>query len=127
MSTLAAFRERIPEFVSVPDAFVEVALAEAIATQTATGWGNAYSYAMIYLAAHSIALDPTYGSGVSVSGGPVTSKRAGDLAESYGAMQAANLSVGDQDLALTSYGRAYLRLRNSRAEFGMRVTSTSVL
>lgn len=55
-----------------------------------------------------------YGDGASTdANGPVTSEKVGDLQRSYGQLNLANASVGDQLLSTTRYGKMFLYLRRT--------------
>ncbi len=114
-----------PEFTSDTRAAVVLGLSEQ--AHTSSKWGTVYAQAMAYHAAHTLTmLGPLVpvgtppGGGTGVTSGPVTSRRAGDLAETYGdaatnVSRARPGSVDTADYAQTPYGRRYLALRSSLA------------
>lgn len=107
-----------PEVAARADA--DLFLELAANSLTASTWGAVYAHAVCLLAAHMATLSPTdataSGDGAGVAG-PVTSKRAGDVAESYGssASGVTGMSLADAALGRTKYGLEFLRLRTSRA------------
>jgi hypothetical protein len=118
--TLGLFRALCPDLCTEEDGRIGVFLAAAARRLDPSAWGAVYVDALIYLAAHLLLRSPASGSGganVDASG-PVTSKRAGDLAVTYAASAVAGGSGGaniDRDLAETHYGRQFLALRDTRA------------
>jgi hypothetical protein len=127
-TSLETFRALIPEFAAQPDATVEVYLTLAVAAHNTTVWGNVYVFAMIYYAAHAMALDPTIGSaGGSATAGALTSQKDGDLSRGYGSAGSTASTLGDAWLARTTYGQQYLQLRGTRAKTGPFAISLDVL
>ena len=119
MSSVATFQSLIPEYASAAEADIEVWLEVAASLHTASRWGSVYATAMCFYAAHCM---KSLGYGLAAPGsvagasGAVTSRKKGDLAESYGdggASKAATAS--DAELMTTAYGRRYLAIRRSRA------------
>lgn len=108
-----------PQFTTDSRAATFLALAEQC--HTATAWGEVYTQAMSYFAAHMLTTAPATGGSDAAPGGPVTSKKAGDVAVSYGSPGGAPMTSGDADLMTTAYGRRYLQLRESRAAVAPRV------
>ena len=83
-------------------------------------WGANYTLGVCYLAAHMATLAPLdvdEAAAGAVVAGPITSKGAGDLSESYGSATSgvSGITTGDAALMLTKYGREFIRLRNTRA------------
>lgn len=109
--SLALYRSLVPAHSSISDDTVEAYLALSAQEHTASVWGNVYAQAMVWHAAHVIERTPGLGSASADAPGLVTSKRAGDLAVTYGAPPGA----ADDELATTTYGQRYLALRRSRA------------
>ncbi len=114
------------------DSRAETFLAMAIRRHAAESptWGAVYSEAMCYYAAHRLlkaieadnaATSLMAGGSSSVPAGPVTSRTAGRVSETYSTVGAASggsvgsMTAADADLMTTQYGRAYLELRNDRA------------
>jgi hypothetical protein len=113
VSTSVALLEQIaPQFEG--DARAEVYLELAASVHTASVWGSAFSYAMALYAAHLLTQADRAAAGLAGTSGPVTSKTAGDLSESYG-NSAAGQVAADAELAETSYGRQYIQIRKSRS------------
>jgi len=118
----------VPEFASIidfPDEVVDTFLEVAASLHDAGAWGIPFGTAMIYFASHL--LSKVYPDGVGSSGGSgagggaVTSKKAGDLAVSFGSASAGVMGgtyVGDVSLMETTYGRLYLHIRGGRADRG---------
>lgn len=112
-----------------------VALAPALSTVGATrqtqilaevgrevdgdAWGDLAVDGALYLAAHkgTVTLLSLAGSGAGASVGPVTSESLGPMSRSYGALSSGSSSI-DPDLARTSYGLEYARLRRLAIGFG---------
>ena len=86
---------------------------ELASLQVNQSWfGDKSEWAIAFLAAHLISVNPQNGDNMQ-SGGVVTSKREGDLAVSY-----AGPSAGDDaELSRTSYGRQFLSLRKQGNAF----------
>lgn len=81
---------------------------------SAGAWGNLYDMAVVLLTAHKLDLRERArraraGNGVNI--GPLTSKKTGDLSESYAAPGGSSSSMNEQLLTSTIYGAEYLRLR----------------
>lgn len=106
-ATRADLRARLTEFAATADATVDLALADALSQINATNWGETKSFlGQIYLAGHLLSL---WSLASGAPGGPVSSRRDGDLAESY----AIGSSLASDVLASTPYGRMYVDLRSS--------------
>jgi len=115
--SLALFRILVTEFSAVADGTVENFLTYA-ALRIDTGiWGNVYDQATVYLAAHMMKMDPTYGGASTGAAGALTAQKDGDLSRSFAAPPAA-VSLADAYLLRTSYGAQFIALRDSRAEVG---------
>ena len=112
MSSSEVFDAIVPRLALDPRA--DLFLQMAGQSLNAAAFGLLYEQAACYLAAHMIASAPR--DEVALGAGPVTSEGAGDLSVGYGTFPASGkLSIGDAELAQTAYGRAFLRIRNSRA------------
>lgn len=121
----------VPEFAAVgdfPDATVDVFLDVAAQQHNAASFGATFQTAMIYFAAHLLALAYPAGVGSAIGAGAgagaITSKKAGDLSVGYGAASggvAGGVTLGDADLMTTAYGRRYLSIRNSRSARSPRI------
>ena len=118
-ASLSLFRALCPDLCSEADGRVGVFLTAAARRLDASAWGAVYLDAVVYLAAHLLIRSPAGGSGGTnvAGGGPITSKKAGDLSVSYGATATtgAGRSNADLDLLETHYGRQFLALRDTRA------------
>lgn len=80
-------------------------------------FGSQYDMALAYLTAHkmSIMLDPSRAGGTP---GSIRSKSEGSLSASFGG----NNAGGNSDLAQTTYGLEFMRIRNTRSLSGIAVT-----
>lgn len=113
MSGIAKLEAIAPEFTDDPRA--ETFLEIAASLHTASAWGTAvYETAMAYFAAHLLTVADQAVAGAAGASGPVTSRSAGDLSETYANAQGSS-SAWDALLSTTSYGRMYLYLRGTRA------------
>lgn len=102
-----------PEFDShaMRDDFLTIAAS----LLDSTTFGGQISLAGAYLAAHMLKLQPdSTGSPSATTAGPVTSKKAGGLAESYASLYSAT-SASDAWLMRTTYGQHFLYIRRGRA------------
>lgn len=120
-TSLATYRALVPTHSSIADDTVETYLALGAKRHTATAFGVLYTEAMCFWAAHVIERTPGLGSVDANTSGPVTSRRAGRQAESYGGFTFDGGSLSDQELMTTTYGQRYLDIRNSRAATAPRV------
>ena len=117
---LARFRTFAHEFVDVENDDVLEYITNAQIGQSAAAWGSAYTLAMAYLAAHLMKLMPTTApetDNPTDAAGPVTSKKAGDLAIGFQGLIGSGSAEKD-DLRATRYGKAYLALRRTRSARG---------
>lgn len=120
MSSLTTFRALCPALANVDDDTVTTFLGASSAQLNTSAFGNVWSYAVIYHAAHELVMagyqeDGSASlAGPSVAGG-VTQRRAGDVSESYGGPSSlATVTQGDAYFHATAYGRKFLQLRDSR-------------
>lgn len=117
-----------PELAAVTDAEVNVYLKLAVAAHATTGWGGVYQEALSFWAAHFLkTVGNVSGNAPTGSAGSLASQKDGDLSRGYNGVAVTAASAADQALALTSYGRAYLMLRNTRAAtsaFAVSVSAT---
>ncbi len=114
---LDVFRIIAPELVAIADVDVEAVLTVAARRHTPVAWGVVFADAMAEYAAHMLTLSPPGGASTLPSvAGPVTSRKAGGLAESYGAPSTSAATSGEAWLLRTSHGQAYIHLRDTRAE-----------
>lgn len=115
---------------AVPDVTVEVYLAQSATEHTAGSWGVQFATACVLYAAHRMkafgypgaATSATAASAASGLAGAVSSRKAGDVSEGYGggglgtaAVVGGKLPAADADLLTTSYGRWYLKIRDTRS------------
>lgn len=118
-TTLETFRSLIGEYTSVSDATVEAYLNSAALQLEPLSWGDMLTLGLVYHAAHEMKMlgvqeDGTYSGEETDAAGPATSKRAGDVAVSYGK---GGKPSGDQSVEWyrsTRYGQKFLQLRGSR-------------
>jgi hypothetical protein len=111
------------------DSRADIYLEVAALQHTAAAWGAVYTLAMVHFTAHLLMIADADAAAVAAAGNAgaalgaasgVTSRSAGDLAESYATARISDaaafaLSAGDAELMRTSAGQAYLRLRATRA------------
>ena len=108
-----------PEFDA--DALRDEFLDIAASLMSATAWGAQFALAQAYLAAHMLKQmrlsEAEAGAGAGSGSGAITSLTDGDLSISYGSASSsvAAMTAGDAELAETRYGRAFLRIRSTRA------------
>jgi hypothetical protein len=107
VSTVALVQTIAPELTDTSQ--IEAFLALAAARMSAPVWGAVYGQGVAYLTAHLITLTSQGAGGAT---GPVSSRRALQLAESYAV---AATGGADDGLRRTSYGVTFLTLRNSLA------------
>jgi len=131
MATAATTRLRLiaPEFATTVDADVDALVAIYETQITAAKWGAQAVQAVALLVAHELELqaraaaEMAGGAGSGSGIGPITSKRAGDVALTYGGVVGVSGS-GDFDEAVysqTRHGLAFLALRRSRGHVGFGV------
>lgn len=108
---------------------VELHLGIAATLHTAAAWGAAYQLAMVHYAAHTLMIADADAAAVREGGNAAASSglaaglrsvTTGGMSESYATptgSEAAGLGLdaGDAELLRTSAGRAYLRIRRTRA------------
>jgi hypothetical protein len=105
LSIRELLREVAPETQGAEDLTLDIFIEIATLRISPTVFGNLYRVAVAYLAAHFYVLSQERG-GVA---GPLTSARAGEVAESYG-----RLRDDPAGYNATTYGNLYLELRRSR-------------
>lgn len=93
-----------PELVDVSVSRIDRFIDFAKLSVNESVWGTKYDLGVAVMTAHLLTV-----SGRSGSGGPITSEKVGELAQSYGQV---NVS-GDEYLATTSYGQWFLQLRRT--------------
>lgn len=113
------FKERFPLFEKLSKERIDDALAEAGGYVDETWIEGDQQNALLYMAAHLLLSSGALAAGVTgavntVTRGPVTSVRVGDVATTYAAGGASSGGVvaGSNDwLMLTEYGKRFLRIR----------------
>jgi hypothetical protein len=134
---LPAFRARFPEFAPVVDATVQVWLDDSEADLSPEAWGDCYDRAVLYFAAHQLALSQNRvaGAAVGAGGAVVTTGGAGAIASASGGglsvsfavpKQATDGSIADAWLLQTAYGQYYLQLRDTCISTGRIAGTVSV-
>jgi hypothetical protein len=116
------FRPLMPAAPGDPNA-IDEAIVDAQDELSAAYFRDKYCRAVAYLAAHNLAIAyPAIAQGTAKtpstgSGAPVTSKRTGDLAVSYGSSSAGSgvggLGPKELGLAETPWGRRFLQIRKA--------------
>jgi len=102
LPTVSDFRDRFPEFDSKADTQVEAAITDASRRVDNTWIEGDYQTAILYLAAHLIAVADAAASG----GGVIQSERIGPISVTY----AVDASTKPGQLASTSYGQYWAEL-----------------
>jgi hypothetical protein len=104
----ATFKIRFPEFDSVPDARVDLFIADALLKVGEVPWGDLYEKGVFTLAAHYLQLSLNRQLGDTTGGGSVnqvTSRSIGDVSVSFGASSS---DSGTEDYyRSTQYGQEY--------------------
>lgn len=113
--TASDLKARFPEFTSVPDATVNLILAEAINAVGETWLERDRFPATLYLAAHMLAMEGEPGRSAGGTGGgvsgPVRRRKVGDVETEFaGFGRTDGLGRTDAGYELTAYGRQFLRL-----------------
>lgn len=109
-------KTRFPNvFTDADDDVMDACIAEAVLLIQESKWGDFYDIGLLYLSAHLIvATTPDQAdAGDAGAGGPVTSRRVGDVAVTYGSTASASSSssASADDFNSTVYGRRYLQYR----------------
>lgn len=115
---LATFRVLFPEFASVPDATVLVFIDEETVGFDKGAWGTCYGKAVMWYAAHELALAQARAASASSQNGSVVIPQTGKLQSgseegisfSFEA-STVNKSANGEWLAQTPYGQAFLALQ----------------
>lgn len=115
--TAADLTARYPAFAEVPEATIDVYIADAVGTAADSSWLEAdYTPAIVAFAAHQMSL-LGIGATSEVEGyarAGLTSVKSGDFQASFSGDVVKRASAGDLDA--TPYGRAYkLLLRKNKA------------
>lgn len=113
---LALFRRLAPEFACDADSVVLafVALAETELSPSAVA-GAARNVAVVWLAAHRLAMSARGASEGGSSVGAVTSRAAGGVSVGYAGAGLAAKDAREADLMSTTYGIQLLGILNTRA------------
>lgn len=105
-------KARFPEFDSVPDARIALAIQDA-GQWVDTSWLMAsYAPALRYLTAHILLTEGALDGGASVGRGALVSDSLGDASQTY-ADPALSFKGSDVQLGSTAYGREFMRLRRA--------------
>lgn len=116
---LATFRALFPEFDAVLDATVQLYIDEAAEELDAGAWGRCYGKAVLYYAAHELALAQARQASAATGGGgevviPQTGKLQSGSEEGISfsfEASTANKSASGAWLDQTPYGQAYSALQ----------------
>ncbi|QHJ84905.1 MAG: hypothetical protein [Caudoviricetes sp.] len=113
------FRDEYPEFIKVSDSTIEYFLESSALVVSEKAWGKLYKLGLFAYTAHRLAVkgflnigldgNPVFNNGENFK--TVSSKTAGGLSISYTSQNVSTSNASDYDLASTSYGQEYLRLR----------------
>lgn len=132
---LTDFRDEFPEFAPVADATVTRRLNRAAAYLDVDTWGDCFDDAVLYYAAHNLALqqlraataDSESGNTVIVGGaGAITSASVDGVSTSYATPKNANSGTDEESwLYQTPYGQHYLQLRDNCISGG-RIAGTRI-
>lgn len=119
-TTLELFRAFAPDHCEETNGRVNIFIGAAARRLDASTWGAVYPDALVALAAHDLTQSPADGSGGeggTDGGGPITAKKAGDVAVNFGSSAAASSTTShtDAELMETKHGRKFLALRDTRA------------
>lgn len=115
-STLTLFRQLVPALCEETNARINVFITVAAQRLDASKWGAVYQTALVYLTAHLLLRSPVdNGTEEMSASGPVTSRKTGDEAITYGSLGVSSIVMTDADLAQTHPGQCFLGLRNTRA------------
>lgn len=102
------------DFASVSTGVIQIYIAQAYACMNPDIWAEKLDLGATYLAAHWMTLDGVVaGVGAStLAVGPVASRSAGPIAESYAVAANGGRSINDiTDLGMTRYGLVVQRLK----------------
>jgi len=130
IADLATFRVLFPEFDPVDDAEIEVYLDLSNDELSDIYWGVCYDRAVLYLAAHQLALSQNRRSDTttddlgfvetSTGAGAITQASAGGISAGYSA-SISDTAGNDRDswLGKTEYGQMYLALKRTCLPIGL--------
>jgi hypothetical protein len=120
-ATRDLLRTLCPDVAGETDDRIDTFLTVAAQRLNPPCFGALFQQATIYLAAHLLLRSPAGGTGGAavggLGGGPVTSRKTGDEAISFGSPAAATgtVALSDADLLETHYGKQFLAIRDTRA------------
>ena len=123
--TYANFITRFPQFSDPPVAqdAVEVQLTLSASMLCVDAWGEFYSEAVLYEAAHNIAMEVQMNSSLSggqqAASGTITSSSGAGLSVSFGGSKYDGASASDSWYDNTAFGQKFLHLRNTIIPLGM--------
>lgn len=110
MITLTDIQARFPgAFDAVTDVQASLVIAEATREIVEDVWGESYDDGLLYLSAHLLTLFAA-SPGVGGGGGPVSSRRVGDVAVTFSTTRSAS-EVSSGQLGSTLFGQRFLQLR----------------
>lgn len=111
MMTAEDFLVRYPEFVGTSEPLLAVVMSDAVPFFDLDRWDDLLDQGYSALVAHMLATKKMEGvsSGYGTGEGQVQSKQADGVAVTFASQ--ATYKVVDSDLARTSYGMTYIRLR----------------
>lgn len=115
---LATFRALFPEFASIGDPTVTLFVDDAAGHLSAASWGRCYGKAVLYYAAHELALAQSRAASAVQQGSNVVVPQTGKLQSgseegisfAFEASTANKTAMGEW-LAQTPYGQAYMALQ----------------
>src|SRR5690554_6444816 len=114
---IVTFRAVFPEYASVADPTVQVYLEDAADTLDLASWGSCYGKAVLYYAAHHLALAQARAASASVQEGAVVVPQTRKLQSgtqagiSFSFEQSMAQGMSDQWLSQSPYGQAFAALR----------------
>lgn len=116
ISAVELFKVVAEELDPGDDTVIELYLDLAGQTVSANVFRSVYKQAVVYLAAHLMALDGRAAASGGGGGGvgPITGERAGEVSINYGYSGTSGAGTAD-GLETTVYGKRFLALRRSRA------------
>ena len=109
-TSLSDFRTRFPEFASIADVVITLALNDAADLMEVVIWDTKYDTGQAFLAAHFVKLSSDASGGASAAVGPISQAATGPIAVTYAVTASSN--VGDDMLRSTTYGQRYIQLRD---------------
>jgi hypothetical protein len=105
------WQTRVRAYADLDEDVVVPFLEEALAALPSARWhANDYPYAVIYYAAHNLALEVSGATTGIGAGGPMTSRKAGGVSVAY-ALPLVDAAGDSGGYGQTQYGRKFLELR----------------